>query len=274
MVQLAGRASSLIVDSRGVQLEGVVAGIDGNRHGLLSNSGLESTLGTRGNISVSRDGGTNVGSRESALSLDTLIRVAGLGVNTTVLDDVLEGVVHQTTIATIVSVAARAISQVLFRERDKVSSGDLVDTLNGTSGRESPAVTALSLVLDGSDSTASAPVNRGGGSNSGGGKDSWELVDTGSEVGTSVLLVAQVSKHVKAELGLVVLRVPLVNIVHVVLEDGVSYLELLSSVKSLERLHPVGEFILVLLFSETTDTGDQQSSHQQYLSVHSPSLTW
>lgn len=38
VVQLAGRASSLVVNSRGVQLEGVVAGIDGNRHWLLGNS--------------------------------------------------------------------------------------------------------------------------------------------------------------------------------------------------------------------------------------------
>lgn len=109
---------------------------------MYEHAGLESVLRSRGDISVSSEGRTNVGGVVSALSLDGLIGVAGLSVNSTVLDDVLEGIVHQTTIASIVSIAGGAVHQVLLGEGDKVSSGNLVDTLSGSSGGEGPAVTA------------------------------------------------------------------------------------------------------------------------------------
>lgn len=49
----------------------------------------------------------------------------------------------------LVSVAGGAIHQVLLGIRDELSALDEVDTLNGTSGGERPARSALALVLDG-----------------------------------------------------------------------------------------------------------------------------
>ena len=50
-----------------------------------------------------------------------LVWVGILGINTTIVLDILEGEVHETAIAPIVAVADRAIDQVLFTQRDKFS---------------------------------------------------------------------------------------------------------------------------------------------------------
>jgi hypothetical protein len=81
-----------------------VAGIDGNRHGLLSSSGGEVLLGSGGYIGVGRESSTRVGSLVCAGSLNSLVGVGCFGVKSTVGNDVLEGVVHQTTIASSISV--------------------------------------------------------------------------------------------------------------------------------------------------------------------------
>jgi len=51
--------------------------------------------------------------------------------------NVLEGIVHESTIATVVLL--RAVNKLLLRERSEFVSGNLPSTLNGTGGRESPA---------------------------------------------------------------------------------------------------------------------------------------
>jgi hypothetical protein len=158
----------------------------GNGDGTNVGAGsLEVSLRALGDIGVSGAGGTNVGSVEAALALDGLVGVGGLGVNTVVLDDVLESLVHQTTVAgederrrrtkarhkpAIVTLGTRAVNEVLLRERDEVSSGKAVLSLEGAGGREGPARAALSLVLDRGDDTLGAPVDLGGeGANIGGG---------------------------------------------------------------------------------------------------------
>jgi hypothetical protein len=56
---------------------------------------------------------------------------------------------------------SRAIYEVLLRKVGENSSPDEGSSLSGSSGRERPARTALSLVLDGGDGTLSSPVNVG-----------------------------------------------------------------------------------------------------------------
>jgi hypothetical protein len=63
----------------------------------------------------------------------------------------------KSTIAT--TVTSIAINELLFRELEKFSSLDEVSTLHGSSGREGPAGTALSLVLNWVDSSFRSPVN-------------------------------------------------------------------------------------------------------------------
>ena len=102
MVELGGAAKKWVVDTAGVELEGVQAGIHGNRDWADGGGDvLEISLRARGNGGEGRDGSTDVGSAELALALDSLVWVAGLGINTVVLDDVLEGLGHQTTVATL-----------------------------------------------------------------------------------------------------------------------------------------------------------------------------
>jgi hypothetical protein len=67
-----------------------------------------------------------------------------------------EGLVLPATVAAVVD--GRAVDEGLLRIAIELSGGDIVSTLNSTNGGESPAGTALSLVLDGSDGSFSTPV--------------------------------------------------------------------------------------------------------------------
>ena len=56
---------------------------------------------------------------ESAIFIRTLVWVAVFGVDAIVLLDVFEGIVHQTSIAPVVSEFRRTVDQILFREGDE-----------------------------------------------------------------------------------------------------------------------------------------------------------
>ena len=65
-----------------------------------------------------------------------------------------------------------AIEELRLRERGKGVSLDLPDTFKTSSSSESPARTALTLILNGGDGSSSDPVNGGSGLKSGdGGRD-------------------------------------------------------------------------------------------------------
>jgi len=118
-------------------LEGHVGSIDGNRDWSISNSVLKSGFRSRLNIVEVGDGGTNVVSVEFAsVRSSGSVWVGSFGINSTVLDDVLEGLIHQTTIATHVSLGGGAVNQVLFGEGDELLVLDEVGTFGGSSGGE------------------------------------------------------------------------------------------------------------------------------------------
>jgi len=103
------------VDSRGVELEGILRGING--HGDWSRGSLveEVILISSGDVVVSIDGGTTVGRIVIAgCSILGSVWVRGLGVDSLVVEDVLVGQDHQTTIASLVSVRGGAVHEVLF----------------------------------------------------------------------------------------------------------------------------------------------------------------
>lgn len=63
-------------------------------------------------------------------------------------------------VATIAAVSiVDAVTELLLGEGDKLSSPDLVLTLEGTSGGESPASTTLTLILDSGHGTLGNPVD-------------------------------------------------------------------------------------------------------------------
>lgn len=87
------------------------------------------------------------------------VGIAGLGVNTLVFDDVLEGIVHQTSSTTIVSLAGGAVDEVLLGEGNQVSFSEEPGTFHGSGGGEGPARSALTLILNWGDSSLGSPVD-------------------------------------------------------------------------------------------------------------------
>jgi hypothetical protein len=154
MVKVGGTALRLVVDAAFVELEGWLRSIDGNAHGLLSNSDLKDGFITTREVLVRVDVGTLVGSVVSTGERASgLIRIAGFGIHTGVVDDILEGAVHLTSLATFVAVTSGTIDEVLFRKAHQLLGGKEVDSLHGTGGRKRPARPALTLILDGSHRT-------------------------------------------------------------------------------------------------------------------------
>jgi len=137
----SGSAGGAGDDTTSVALEGHLVGLDGDRDGLDGNGGLEGSTGSvRGDIVVARDGNITASFHGLvAVSGNTMSGGVGIGVLTNHggLLGILEGVVHQTTVAA--GVDGRALDELLLREGDDVTGGLVVGTLHGTDGGESPA---------------------------------------------------------------------------------------------------------------------------------------
>jgi len=164
VVELGGRAGGLVVDSGAVELEGRLRGINGNGDGSEGNGNLEGGLILLGDdVSVGSDPGSAVGSVVLAgVGSRGGVGVRSLSVDSLVGNDVLEGVVHKTSTASVVSVGDGAIDEVLLRERNQSASGQEVASLSRSGGGEGPAGSALSLVLNGSDGSLGDPVDTDG----------------------------------------------------------------------------------------------------------------
>jgi len=139
VVELAGRAVWLSVDSAGVELEAGVAGINGNRCWSEVNFGLEISLRSSLDVGESSEGGTNIGSAEGACSVFGSVWVAGFSVNSLVADDVLHGLSHQSSVTSLVSFGGGAVNEVLLRESDHLVLGEEVASFGGSSGGKGPA---------------------------------------------------------------------------------------------------------------------------------------
>ncbi len=140
----------------------VEVGIDSDRDGLLGDSSGEGILGV-GNISVGDASGAGNGSAGGLASgvgsAGGSVRVVILGAEA-ISGNVLEGVVHEATVAAHVSVLSVTGDKLLLREGDSVAVLLVVGSLHATGGGEGPARSAGSLVLDVSDVPGSNPVNR------------------------------------------------------------------------------------------------------------------
>jgi hypothetical protein len=117
----------------------------------------------------------------------------GLRADAAVLDDPLEGIVHQAAVATLVARGAGAVHQLLLGQRHELAGGDLVDALHGAGGGERPARAALALVLDGGHGALGHPIDGGG--DRGGGVAGVDL-----HVGGAVLAVAEATGVATLEL--------------------------------------------------------------------------
>lgn len=73
------------------------------------------------------------------------VGVEFLSVQATIVLDVLEGLVHESTIAALISFRTRAVNQVLLTEGYQFASLSELLTLHGSSCAEGPARTTLTL---------------------------------------------------------------------------------------------------------------------------------
>lgn len=109
-------------------------------------------------------GGTGV-----AVTLTNAVGVGSFSGETTSLNDVFEGEVRPSTENTTISMTSSGflrtitINNLFFTQRSQVVAGQEPLTFNVTGGRESPASTDGTLVLDGGDGTILTPVETIGG---------------------------------------------------------------------------------------------------------------
>ena len=140
VVQLSLGAGWLVVDSTAVQLKAVVGGVDGNRDWTDSGNSLgEGVLILMSHICVALFCRTNVSGVEAAFFVPSHVGVAALGVNSVVFDDVLEGIVHESSVASLVALCSGAVHEVLLTQGDQVPRGIEVLSLQGAGGTEGPA---------------------------------------------------------------------------------------------------------------------------------------
>ena len=135
-----GSAGGASDDTGGVGLEDSLVSLDGNGDWSLGESGLKvGTSGVSSDINVVADLSDTLGGVVLASEcLSSGVWVVRLELKRSLLD-VLESVVHKTTIAAHVSVLSRAVNKLLLGERLELASGNELGTLDGSGGGEGPA---------------------------------------------------------------------------------------------------------------------------------------
>lgn len=119
---------------------------------------LEGVGRSRRDVSVVLDGDvarSHVSSAGTRLASLSSVGIFSLEVLRVVLK-ILEGLVLPSTIAAVAGLVTR--NEFLLGKAQEVTSGSEVSVLHGGGGRESPAGTAVSLILDGVDSTLGSPI--------------------------------------------------------------------------------------------------------------------
>jgi len=147
VVTAGGQNASLVVLPRG----SIDADGDGATRGRA-----ELLVFTR----LARDGGvgSNVGDNGTlgelavvGLTATSSVGVVGIAVNTASRLDVLVGTSGETTTTALILTSSVAVNNLFHGELSQSTSLDGKVRLDGLSGRESPAGTALALVVDGGD---------------------------------------------------------------------------------------------------------------------------
>ena len=244
MVELGTAGTS--EHSAGVRLESHLVGLNGHRNGLLGDGGHESRGGTSLHISVRSRGGTSnrvASTTAGAGGASTRgVRVGRLSLNATVGGNPGEGIVHPTSVATVVGLVTGY--ELLLREGGQGTSLEEVGSLEGTGGGERPAGAALALVLHRGDGTCGNPIDgiRGGGKrltvDIGGIAAQIRRAGGSKTDGILPLVAGQVRKLVKTKsVGVLGVGVVGLNVLHLLDED----------LKALDELGTVLEVEGVLL---------------------------
>mmetsp|Transcript_29110 Transcript_29110/g.48858 ORF Transcript_29110/g.48858 Transcript_29110/m.48858 type:complete len:265 (-) Transcript_29110:571-1365(-) len=153
-----GSAERGVDDARRVKLEGELVRLDGDANGLLADGLQHGLLIAGGHVLEPGD------RAHIPLLLCNLARLLGasvgvvpLRIQTTVGDDEVKGVVHESAVAAVV-LRRVAVHQLLLGELQQFASLDRVDALGRARRREGPARAALSLILYTRHRATRAPV--------------------------------------------------------------------------------------------------------------------
>jgi len=152
-----GTASGVVKDTGFVKLKRTFVGFNGDGDGADGNGGGQRIFVHFGDIGVSGDGDGGFAACCAGTG-HTLVRVVGFGTDTTVTLDVGKGIVHETTVATLVAFGV-AGDKHLFGQGHEFAGGNGVSTFGGTGGGKGPAGTALALVFNGCDGVLFGPIN-------------------------------------------------------------------------------------------------------------------
>jgi len=108
-----GGSAEVLDDSTEVELESEASGINGNGDWSLSNGGLKG----RGALGLDINEGFDLGdtSFSVASSVSSGVSIISFGIDGSSFS-IFEGIVHKTTIATLVSEGAGAVNELLLRE--------------------------------------------------------------------------------------------------------------------------------------------------------------
>jgi len=133
-------ALGVIIHSGAVELEHERGGVDSDRNRAnIGRSGLQGRLVAGFDVSETGDSGADSLLIEFTLLILSLIGIGSLGVNTAALFDISESLVHQTSVAALVTLRCGAVDQILLGKADQLLGAQEVLPFNTGNGAESPA---------------------------------------------------------------------------------------------------------------------------------------
>jgi hypothetical protein len=145
-------------DTLAVELEDALVSFNSNWDGaVVSEGSLHVVSGVSSDISITLVGSNSLARVVLAFTVSGSVRIVRFNFES-VLSGILDGKIMPSSVATFIFISV-AINDLLFREGEELSLVDEVETFNDTGGRESPAWTALTLILDWGNSTLGSPIN-------------------------------------------------------------------------------------------------------------------
>jgi len=263
MVQLRGRASRFVVNTGGIKLEGRMRGINGNGDGCEGNRVEEIVFVSAANVVVACDGTDGGGLVFARVGSGCGVGISGFEINAVSLDDIFESLVHETSVATLVSFGRGAIDQILFGKAEEVLLGQKPSALDGTGGGEGPAGSALGLVLHSGDGSVLSPVpgvGSVGGNLHGVGTFVVGSGDVDTVVESGEFLAGEIAEFVHLDGEAASVGIPIVDKVEVGLEGLVTNLVFGGNVDFGVLTLEVGEGLSVLQFGEGVSRNDESEN--------------
>jgi len=170
-------AARVDVHTRAVELESLSGSVEGDRYWADGSDSVQQVvLIITSDANVAGAGGSSVSAAVTTASISAFIRIAGFGIDSAVVLDVVVSPLDDAAVASVVSVAGTAVDQILFAEGNQLAGFTEILSFQSTSGRERPAASALSLIFNTGDESLVAPIDTGWGFEVGGSHEQWSFL--------------------------------------------------------------------------------------------------